>query len=396
MDAIPASEPLRDLIEAHGVECHEEGEWLRLGQTGPRARAWYVQPAGTNPEQFVQLDVEVELWAGRMLGESFVGIGASPTDARQSAYQSFAAGSLHVLLGALLNAPCEHITVEEWNVGGIPRRVFLGQIVTRSLSESDAPPPEWTDSLKGALESLPLTTGTHWLRIYFAQSDEEVMKLEVLLDNEEWPELQAALANAPWPKAQGFLSHRLFLVLQGGVDVSRAVAAFIESPDRDIDEIRHELRAQGASALESDKLVSFIPEAFGAVIAINLGAKPPVAAQYREWNAPGLHEASLAQEPLWQESVRLAKLAASGETLTRGQLMAVAGRSAVLDAFNKFLHAGSVPKDVEFASMVVGLSKEGMQAMNQEVAARTAATPSIQALEQGTTEFPKRPWWKFW
>ncbi|QDE84702.1 hypothetical protein BHS07_25870 [Myxococcus xanthus] len=175
-----------------------------------------MQPSGTNPEQFVQLDVEVELWAGRSLGESFVGIGASPTEARQSAYQSFAAGSLHVLLGTLLIAPCEHITVAEWNVGGIPRRVFLGQIVTRSMGESDASPPEWTDSLKGALESLPLTTGAHWLRIYFAQSDEEVMKLEVLLDNEEWPELQAALANAPWPKAQGFLSHRLFLVLQGG------------------------------------------------------------------------------------------------------------------------------------------------------------------------------------
>ncbi|QDE84701.1 hypothetical protein [Myxococcus xanthus] len=178
--------------------------------------------------------------------------------------------------------------------------------------------------------------------------------------------------------------------------MSRAVAAFIEPPDRDVDEIRHALREQGASVLESDKLVSFIPEAFGAVIAMNLGVKPPVAAQYREWNAPGLHEASLAQEPLWQESVRLAKLAASGETLTCGQLMAVAGRSAVLDALNKFLHAGSVPKDVEFTSMRVGLSTEGMQAMNQEVAARAAATPPIQAPEQGTPESPKRPWWKFW
>ncbi|WP_163783778.1 DUF6348 family protein [Myxococcus vastator] len=396
MDAIPASEPLRDLIEAHGVQCHEEGEWLRLGQTGPRARAWYVQPSGTNPEQFVQLDVAVELWAGRILGESVVGIGASPTEARQSAYQSFAAGSLHVLLGALLSAPCEHITVEEWNVGGIPRRVFLGQIVTRRMGESDAPPPEWTDSLKGALESLPLTTGTHWLRIYFAQSDEEVMKLEVLLDNEEWPELQAALANVPWPKAQGFLSHRLFLVLEGGVDVSRAVAAFIEPPDRDIEEIRKKLREQGASVLESDKLVSFIPEAFGSVIAMKLGATPPMAAQYMEGRSPWRHEALLAQEPLWRESVRLGELAAAGETLTRGQLMAVAGRSAVLNALNKFLHDGAIPNDVKFTPLLVGLSPEGMQAMNQEVAARAPATPPVQALEEGTPEPPKSPWWKCW
>lgn len=76
--------------------------------------------------------------------------------------------------------------------------------------------------------------------------------------------------------------------------------------------------------------------------------------------------------------------------------MAVAGRSAGLDALNKSLNAGSVPKGVEFTSMLVGLSKEGMQAMNQEVAACAAATPPIQAPEQGRTESPKRPWWKFW
>ena len=396
MDAIPASEPLRDLIEAHGVACSEEGEWLRLGKTGPRARAWYVHPEGTDPERLVQLDVEVELWAGRILGESFVGMGTSPIEARQSAYQSFASGSLHVLLGALLNAPCEHIKVEEWTVGGIPRRVFLGQVVARTMGEEEAPQPEWFDSLKSAVASLPLTPGVHWLRIYFAQSDAEVMKLECLLDNEEWPELQRALAEAPWPRAQGFVSHRLFLVLQGGVDVSRAVASFLEPPNRDFDDIREALRAQGASALESDKLVSYVPEAFGFAVASDLGAKPPVEANYIQWNAPGLHKALLAQDPLWREAVRLVKLAAAGKTLTGDQFVAIASRSSVLDALNKALHSGSDPKDLEFIAMSVVLSPEGMQAMDQEAEALAAANPSAQVPEQGSAGASKRPWWKFW
>ncbi|AKQ64912.1 hypothetical protein A176_001824 [Myxococcus hansupus] len=323
-------------------------------------------------------------------------MGASPIEARQSAYQSFASGSLHVLLGALLNAPCEHMTVEEWTVGGIPRRVFLGQVVARTMGEAEAPQPEWFDSLKSAVASLPLMPGTHWLRIYFAQRDAEVMKLECLLDNEEWPELQRALSEAPWPRTQGFVSHRLFLLLRGGVDVSQVVAKFVEPPNRDFDEICDELRAEGVSALESDKLVSYVPEAFGFVMASDLGAKLPSSAEFVPWEGPGFHEALLAQEPLWQESVRQARLATSGKTLTGDQLMSVAGRSAILNALNSSLHAGVEPKDLKFTSLRVVLSPEGMKAMEQEAAARAPATPPIQTPEEGTPAPPKRPWWKFW
>ncbi|WP_140864875.1 hypothetical protein [Myxococcus xanthus] len=68
----------------------------------------------------------------------------------------------------------------------------------------------------------------------------------------------------------------------------------------------------------------------------------------------------------------------------------------MLDALNKFLRVGSVPKGVESSSILGGLSKEGMQAMVQEVAARAEANPPAHVPEQGSADALKRPWWKFW
>lgn len=100
-----------------------------------------------------------------------------------------------------------HVIVETWQVGGIQRKVILGDVVSRG-SAAPSPDEPWLAAFTNALQSLPLASGTHWVRVFFGQQDGARMTLEVLLDNEPWQALTDLLDIAPWPSAPGFLCRR--------------------------------------------------------------------------------------------------------------------------------------------------------------------------------------------
>lgn len=396
MTTASATPHLRELLQAHDVTCLEEGPWLRLGPAGPRAQAWFVDAKTHTRHCSVRLDVVLQLWTGRELVESCGGFGTTAHEAERDAFENFTRGSLHVLLAAFVRPPDEdeQVSVEEWEIAGVRRRVVLGNIVGRGVRPSEDATNGWFQFLESAIETLPLASGTHWVRIYYAQQHSEPLMLEVLLDNEEWPELKAALAELPWPRAQDFLSQRLFLVLQGGVDVSQAVAAFVDPPNDDAGEVLQKLRSSGATPLEAEMLMAYIPLAFGQVLAGSMGARLPDAASlYGEGSRSG-HPVVLSRDPLWREALRLAEQAFRGESLEREQFIELALRSSTVQVLNDALKAGSKPEDLIFASPAILLSAEAASELRSRAPgvrpwAPTPTSPSTPAPAA-------RPWWKFW
>ncbi|MFY0570550.1 DUF6348 family protein [Archangium lansingense] len=394
MTATSATPLLRMLLQPHGVTCLEEGDWLRLGPSGPRAQAWFVDPRTHPNHRAVQLDVVLELWTGRVLIESFGGVGETAEEAERDAFENFARGSLHVLLSAFVRPPDEHVTVEEWELSGVRRRIIFGDIQGRGVQVSREASRAWFDVLERALKTLPLVSGTHWLRVYYAQMQSQPKMLEVLLDNEEWPELKEALLQAPWPRAPEFLSQRLFLVLQGGVDVSRGVAAFVDPPDRDDKLILEELRAQGATPLEAEKVVAYLPLAFGQMMVHDMGPRFPDSAIFVSESTPNERPMFLPEDPLWREAIRLAKTALEGRSLTRDQFGAIALRSSTIHALNNALNAGSKPEDLVFAPSIIPLSTEAATELHSQAPAIRRPAP---APPPPVTPTPaQKPWWKFW
>lgn len=394
MTTSPATPLLRELLQLHGVTCLEEGDWLRLGSTGPRARASFMIMGSSPNHVSMQLDVALELWAGRVLIESCGGFGDTAREAERDAVENFARCSLHVLLGAFLRPPDEQVEVEEWEISGVRRRVILGGLVSRGVPPSGGTAHAWFRELERALKTLPLVSGTHWLRVYYAQNRSQPMMLEVLLDNEEWPELKAALEKAPWPHGKDFFSQRLFLVLQGGVDVSRAVAAFVDPPERDEELIIQELRAQGATPLEAEKLVAYLPLAFAQVVVRDMGSRFPDSARFLTEGTQIERPVFLPEEPLWLESIRLAEKARAGESLTREQFNAIALRSGTIDVLDNALRAGSRPENLVFTPALITLSAEAAAELHNQVPAIRPPAPASQP--PGTPAPSRRPWWKFW
>ena len=398
MTPTPANEQLAELLRSHDLAIQEEGEWLRVSPRGPRLRATFTDTRTEPGNCTRRLDVWLEPWTGQCVVESVAGVGRTEEEALNDALMNFARASLHVLLSAFIRPPDEHVLVETWRVGGIDRKVILGNLVIRGVDSGLEHGTPWIKAFETSLRSLPLTSGTHWVRVYYAQRNEQPMALEVLLDNEPWQELADLLKTAPWPAAPDFFSWRLFLVLQGGVDVSRAVGAWFDVPE-DEDPIPL-LQQHGATLLEAEKLYAYLPLAFGEILLRQLGAVPPLSAEFTA-NPPIVQRSVvLAEDPLWRDSAHLAEQALHGKTaLTGEQVVQLASSGATVQALNDLLRQGAKAENVRFTPPLIMLSP---QAMAEWLTSERSVLPPIATQEPpapvapAASEAPRRPWWKFW
>lgn len=330
-DRTDAFAELADLLARHAVAVTREGDWLRLPR-GCRARAFAFEVA----PGALQLDVVFEPWLGTHVVESCAGFG--PTRAQQwtDAWRSFAAGSFHVLLAALLydeRAPVERTA---WEIDGRVRAITLGDITCRGQ-----PPAveRWRAAVRAMIEGSGLPDGTHWIRAYASLEGDRQLDNEVLLDNEPWEYGQEALAGFTWPPIAGVASARLFLIVQGGADASRAIAMLIELADREDEAIVAALEASGVAPADAAALVALVPLAFGRILLTPLGV--PLADEgVRVSRATGVDTRfAIADDPVFAEASWLAERG----TLTQAQFLAVARRSPEVKLFEQLADAGTEP-----------------------------------------------------
>lgn len=393
MTQTSANPQLAEILRAHGVAMQEEGDWLRVSPGGPHLHAVFIEMRSEPGVSMWQLDVHLEPWTGRRIIESVAGFGTTEQEAWHDALTNFVRASLHVLLAAFIQPADAHVIVETWQVGGIQRKVILGEVVSRG-SAAPSPDEPWLAAFKNALQSLPLASGTHWVRVFFAQQEGARTTLEVLLDNEPWQALAELLDIAPWPSAPGFLSRRLFLVLQGGVDVSLVVAAWFDVPEEDSP--MDFLQERGMTRLEAEKLYAYLPLAFGDPLLRRMGSASPPSVEFTS-DPPTVQQVlQVDEDPHWRDSVQLAEQAFRGNTgLTREQLSQLATSGSTFRVLNQLLGDDSDARHIVFTPPLMILSEEAMsQWPTGAPAAPPPPSPAPASLAPAAPA--KKPWWKVW
>jgi hypothetical protein len=209
---------LRQLFQGHGVEALVQSGRVTF-PTHPRL--WVNGELFRSYERIIQFDVRLGGFDGdRVLIESVAGIGTDLNAQTRCAVQVFASASFHVLLSAFFGlAPCHGTKRETWTIGG-PRVVYAGPITSvfgHPPSKPDGSPDlGFYPAFIKRLQALPLSPGTHWMRIYQMRHNEAVLSNEVLLDNDRWEEMQVFMAEQPWPIAEQPYEMRVFLVVKDG------------------------------------------------------------------------------------------------------------------------------------------------------------------------------------
>ena len=209
MEPLSLKQTMAELLSAHGIPLHEEGEWVIPYGELPALRAtWF---AG---EKSGRLDVEVLLPDNRVIDECFAGMGEHQ-EGIKDAVHNFSVSSFHVFLAAFWKInDSEHVTTQEWIVGGKQYIAYIGNFGTRGSVEANASIPEGLlDAIKTAVMNEDSSSGTQWYRCFFCNIAEE-FSFEALANNEPWASGVTALQQLDWEKSAGYYSVRNFLVLR--------------------------------------------------------------------------------------------------------------------------------------------------------------------------------------
>lgn len=207
---------LLKLLERHGVSASVDSDWIETS-TGYRLAASVVRempsPGGTVN---LQLDFYVDLPDGRLLIESFAGLGTSKEEAINDGIQNYVSNSFHVILSSIsAGANSDQVETEEWTINGRQRNVIIGGMGIRRFTDAEFDPPtEWFSTVQTEIERLPLDERRHWIRCYYAQMDGKPMAVEALLDNEESSTLLDVMKQIEWPPDSEYYGLRIFLVIQ--------------------------------------------------------------------------------------------------------------------------------------------------------------------------------------
>jgi hypothetical protein len=342
---------LIDLFQRHGVAAQADGDWVNFPDHTGKVQGLVFELNDVHRTCSTQVDIRFSPWPGCLICESFGGIADSRQQRVGEALAVFAQNSLHVLLKVFLDIDCGEHT-EEWSVvnQGVRRAITHGHAFCRGTGPFKAR-LDWVKGFQRMLASVPLSEGTHWLRLYVAQLDRQPHTLELLLDNEPWSAALPTARSLRWPRASGFFSVRMFLVIQGGLEVSRAIGVLAQNAEADDGRLEELLVERGFSTIDARRIIVLAPIAFGGRVLERLGIAPPTVCTLDD--GVSCTPIDLQTSPIFQESRSTALNALENGVMTRDEFFAIAGRDASLKAVNTALTAGSKPEDLKLTGPVI-------------------------------------------
>lgn len=133
--------------------------------------------------------------------------------------------------------------------------------------------------------------------------------------------------------------------------IRRAVAMFRKLANSDDGQVCSALIESGVQPEIAEKLVMFLPIAYGRVVLKKIGIRFSDSFKH-PLNDGTLVEHAFADEPIWRAIVECAC-----DEVSRGisgeHLLSVAARSAEFDAVNQLLNAGSTPANIVLTPPVI-------------------------------------------
>jgi len=337
---------LAEIFHKHNINCELKDKLLIFPQQRMTATArLFDRSSGSTV--IVQLDIILEIGLGKEIIESCAGIGETIDAATNDAWKGFLRNSFHVLLSAFFTKDYDdQINLCEWNISGVEYDAFMGQISVRG--QPDKFSMDWLTQFEEIIKGQRLSSGTHWIRLYYAQSGWEIVNSEVLLDNEIWEEVAPLIQNLKYPKMEEFLSARIFIVLKTKrIDISQMAAILAWMNTEDYNLVEQELIKSGLSVLEAEKAQMFIPLAFGRVFLKGLTTSVfPNEATIID-KADHKTEINLKNEPIYTEAYKLAEHIMQTGCVNKEHFQLIFTQSSEFNAYNNALLDGAKPEDLD-------------------------------------------------
>ena len=377
---------LAEAFRKHNIECTiEKGLIVFPFQ---HMTAWaHVFSRSSSPNVIIlQLDIHLEIGLGKTIIESCSGMGIDEDTAIKDARKSFLTSSFHTFLSAFFIKKFDnHVNNQQWIIDEHTYDVTISNVTTRG-KHPDPLPLHWFEQLEETIKIQSLPEGTHWVRLYYAQSESELISGEILLDNEAWTSIEKFVYKFDFPAYKDFFSMRVFIVLKDNFDISRMAATMAWMVGEDDDAIERKMVADGLSLSDAEKANAFIPLAFGRVFL-----KGITTAEFSD-EAIVTDETEqeitikLSDEPIYTLAYQLAEKIMKEGCVNQEHFQNLFIQSAEFNAYNNALKDGAKVEDMNNAKF-----SEPMIHMPHF----QPAEKKEKATEQMSNE-KKKSSWKFW
>jgi hypothetical protein len=344
---------LPGLLEHHGIEAVDNDGVVSL----PAFPGYQIalELHGTENANTVELRAIFSMRPGQALVVPMFGMGENQEEAIMEAEYAFVGCVLHVWIAGLLGGKTEFATQHEWTIGGVPRKVTIGSVISRGTNDG-ANDARWQFAFHEAVRAFLLPEGLHWIDIYYAQHDNTMQALQVWLDNERCPQLEDIMAKFDWLKSPDFYTVRQFMTLQGGFDCTEHLDVFGEPLEEE--GLIAAMQSRGVSASIAERFVRLGPLAFGRrlVESHKLQVSPrAIALNYTTSEALTF---DLHDEWIFRDMERIGR--SYPQMMDKEHFEPVAHRSAEVHALAQLLEAGREVAGSKISSIVVPMGIEAL------------------------------------
>lgn len=259
---------IADLFTNHNINCSIDENKILFDKEQISIEIYCFDKNSTLNLKILQLDVYINYGINAIL-ESFAGLGDNFTTANLDAFENFKNNSFHTILSAFfLSKFDKEIQKDNWEINGKNFEIFSSNLGIRGTKPTSFS-TEWLTQLNAEIQKLQLEEGVHWVRLLYAQNQNQTTACEVLLDNEPCLLIQEKAEKFLWNRQEEFYSVRVFMILKNGIDFGRVVK--IIGNKQEYKDVFSSLNSIGLSELEIEKAYSFIPEAFGRKLIRDMG-----------------------------------------------------------------------------------------------------------------------------
>ena len=256
------------LFVNHNINCTTSENKIVFDKEQITIEIYCFERDSSQEFKVLQLDVYIDYGINPIL-ESFAGLGDDFETATIDAFENFRDNTFHTILSAFFTSKFdEEINKYNWNINGKEFEIFSSNIGFRGIQASNFT-TEWLNQFEAEVQKLQLTEGTHWIRLFFSQQQNQTSVCEVLLNNNECISIAQKAQQFDWHQQEEFYSIRVFMILKNGIDFNRVVK--IIGSEEEYEDAFLRLEKMGLSELEIEKAYAFIPEAFGRKLNKEIG-----------------------------------------------------------------------------------------------------------------------------
>jgi hypothetical protein len=175
----------------------------------------YNSKKHANGGYVVELEFTIRLPSQQTITEFVAGMGDKEEDAIGDAKVNFILSTFHVVYKGFINAADPHLDLAHVEIDGTKREVIIGDIYRRGgPSDKKESFIAVRKEIRDSLRNVPLSTGSHWMKIVYSQKDGQPMTVSAQLDNQDHKEFTEVVKNLNWPRSKSFYTAKLFIVVK--------------------------------------------------------------------------------------------------------------------------------------------------------------------------------------